>query len=219
MTLDCDLILPCKDEGPALVALLPQVPEGLAVTVVDNGSTDDTADVARALGASVVQEQQAGYGAAVHAGLLAATREYVAFMDGDGSFDPAELLGLLDDVRSRRADLAVGRRRPVSRGVWPWHARAGNGLIVLWMRQRVGLSVHDIAPMRVCRREDLLALDVRDRRFGYPVELLHKATVAGWRITERDVAYLPRAAGTRSKVSGSVRGTLRTARDFYQVLS
>jgi glycosyltransferase involved in cell wall biosynthesis len=219
MTDDCDLILPCKDEAPALIALLPLVPAGLAVTVVDNGSTDDTAAVARRLGAQVVQESRAGYGAAVHAGLESATREYVAFMDGDGSFDPQELIGLLDDVRSGRADLAVGRRRPVARGVWPWHARAGNGLIVWWMRRRAGLQVHDIAPMRVCRRAALIDLGVQDRRFGYPVELLHRATAAGWRITERDIAYLPRAAGTRSKVSGSVRGTLRTARDFYKVLS
>lgn len=219
MTEDCDLILPCRDEAPALTALLPLVPQGLAVTVVDNGSTDDTARVATAFGARVVVENQPGYGAAVHAGLLSATREYVAFMDGDGSFDPDDLLGLLGDVRSGRADLALGRRRTATRGVWPWHARAGNGLVVLWMRRQVGLPVHDLAPMRVCRREALLDLDVRDRRFGYPVELLRKATLAGWRITEHDVAYLPRAAGTRSKVSGSVRGTLRTARDFYRVLS
>ncbi len=219
MDVDCDLILPCRDEGPALSALLPRVPAGFAVTVVDNGSTDDTAEIAESLGASVVKEGQPGYGSAVHAGLVSATREYVAFMDGDGSFDPRSLLALLEDVKEGRADLAVGRRRPVSRGVWPWHARAGNGLIVFWMRRRVGLAVHDIAPMRVCRRADLVALDVRDRRFGYPVELLHKATVAGWRIAERDIDYLPRAAGTKSKVSGSVRGTVRTAHDFWKVLS
>jgi hypothetical protein len=71
--------------------------------------------------------------------------------------------------------------------------------------------------MRVCRRADLLALDVRDRRFGYPLELLRKATAAGWRLAEYDVSYRRRAAGTRSKVSGSVRGTLRTARDFWNV--
>ena len=219
MDSDCDLILPCRDEGPALRTLLPGIPEQFAVTVVDNGSTDSTVSVAREHGATVVTEQRPGYGAAVHTGLLSATREYVAVMDGDGSFDPDSLVGLLDDVRAGRADLAVGRRRPVARGVWPWHARAGNGAIVFWMRYRVGLPVRDIAPIRVCRRADLLALDVRDRRFGYPVELLHKATTAGWRITERDVDYLPRATGTRSKVSGSVRGTVRTAHDFWKVLS
>ncbi len=215
----CDLVLPCRDEGPALVALLPRVPADFAVIVVDNGSSDDTASVARALGARVVYEARPGYGAAVHAGLLAATHNYVAFMDGDGSFDPADLRPMLAQVRDDHADLAVGRRRPSRPGVWPWHARLGNALIVAWLRRRLGMVGHDIAPIRVCRRAALLELDVRDRRFGYPVELLQKATVAGWRIAERDVAYGPRAQGTRSKVSGSVSGTLRTARDFWKVLA
>ena len=212
----CDLVLPCRDEGPALREVLPDVPDDFAVIVVDNGSTDDTADVARALGATVVREERTGYGAAVHAGVLAATHDFLAVMDGDGSRD---LHALLDDVRAGRADLATGRRRPVGRGVWPWHARAGNTVVLWWLRRRIALPVHDIAPMRVCRREALLALDVQDRRFGYPVELLQKAQRAGWRITERDVAYRPRAEGTRSKVSGSVRGTVRAARDFARVLS
>ena len=215
----CDLILPCRDEAPALVALLPRVPEQFAVIVVDNGSCDDTADVARQLGATVVSESVPGYGSAIQSGLLAATNTYVAFMDGDGSFDPAELLPMLDDVASGRADIAVGRRRPTARGVWPWHARLGNGLIVAWLRRRIGMDAHDIAPMRVCGREQLLALDVQDRRFGYPVELLQKATVADWRFAERDVSYHPRAEGTRSKVSGSVRGTVLAARDFWKVLA
>ncbi len=214
----CDLILPCRDEGPALVALLPRVSEVFHVIVVDNGSTDDTAAVAARLGAEVVTESVPGYGSAIHAGLMAATHPYVAFMDGDGSFDPDELLALLADVESGAADLAVGRRRPVGRGVWPWHARAGNALIVAWLRRRIDLDAHDIAPMRVCDRAALIALDVRDRRFGYPVELLQKATLAGWRFKERDVTYHPRAEGTRSKVSGSVKGTARTAKDFWKVL-
>ncbi len=214
-----DLVLPCRDEGPALEALLPRIPSEFAVIVVDNGSRDATAEIAARLGATVVHESVPGYGAAVHAGLLAATHDYVAFMDGDGSFDPDELLVLLDDVTSGRADVAVGRRRPVSRGVWPWHARLGNALIVAWLRRRIAMAAHDIAPMRVARRQALLDLGVEDRRFGYPVELLQKLTIAGWRVSERDVAYHPRAEGTRSKVSGSVKGTLRTARDFWKVLS
>ena len=215
----CDLVLPCRDEAPALAALLPLVPSAFAVIVVDNGSRDDTAATARALGARVVREPVPGYGAAVHAGLVSASHDYVAFMDGDGSFDPNDLLPLLDDVRSGRAQMAVGRRSPVRAGVWPWHARAGNRLIVEWLRWRIDMPVHDIAPMRVSRRKDLLDLQVADRRFGYPVELLQKVTAAGWTVTERVVAYHPRAAGTRSKVSGSVRGTMRTARDFWRVLS
>ena len=215
----CDVVVPCRDEGPALPALLARFPEGLRPIVVDNGSTDDTAAVARAHGAHVVQEPRPGYGAAVHAGLEAATADYVAVIDGDGSMDPVQLLPMLEDVAAGRADLAVGRRRPVSRGVWPWHARLGNVLVLWWLRRRIGLPLHDIAPMRVARREDLLALGVEDRRFGYPVELLQRAAQAEWRFVERDVDYHPRAEGTRSKVSGSVRGTVRAARDFAKVLA
>lgn len=215
---DCDLVLPCRDEAAALRQLLPRVPDAFRVIVVDNGSTDTTAEVAADLGATVVTETRPGYGAAVHAGVEAATAEFLAVMDGDGSFDPDELLPMLEEVRSGRADMAVGRRRPISRRVWPWHARAGNALIVAWLRRRIGMAAHDIAPIRVCRRQALLDLGVEDRRFGYPVELLDRATRAGWRLHEYDATYHPRAAGTRSKVSGSVRGTLRTARDFARVL-
>lgn len=215
----CDVVIPCRDEAPALPALLAKLPSGFRAVVVDNGSRDGTAEVARSLGATVVTEPQPGYGAAVHAGLEAATADFVAVIDGDGSMDPAELVPLLEEVTTGRADLAVGRRRPSARGVWPWHARAGNAVVLWWLRRRIEMPLHDIAPMRVARREALLGLGVEDRRFGYPVELLQRATAAGWRFVERDICYYPRAAGTKSKVSGSVRGTLRAARDFARVLS
>lgn len=214
----CDLVLPCRNEAAALINLLPSVPSDFAVIVVDNGSTDNTAQVAERLGAMVIHESVPGYGAAIQAGLEAASHDYVAFMDGDGSFDPNALIPMLAQVRDG-ADMAVGRRRPSRAGVWPWHARCGNALIVAWLRRRIGMSAHDIAPIRVCRRQALLDLDVRDRRFGYPVELLQKATAAQWRLVESDVAYGPRAAGTKSKVSGSVVGTFRAARDFWKVLA
>jgi len=219
MASHCDLVLPCKDEAPALPALLAALPTGFAAIVVDNDSTDETAAVADRLGARVVFERQAGYGAAVHAGLTAATAEYVAVIDGDGSLDPTELPPLLEAVRSGQATMAVGRRRPMSAGAWSWHARAGNSAVSWWLRRRTGLEVHDIAPVRVCRRTDLLRLGVKDRRFGYPVELLIRARRAGWVVREYDVSYRPRAEGTRSKVSGSVSGSLRTIRDFARALS
>jgi glycosyltransferase involved in cell wall biosynthesis len=219
MPATCDVVIPCRDEAPALPALLGRLPDGYRAVVVDNGSRDGTAEVARGLGATVVDEPRPGYGAAVHAGLEAATADYVAVMDGDGSMDPADLAPLLDLVVLGEADLAVGRRRPTRRGVWPWHARAGNALVLWWLRRRIGLPLHDIAPMRVARRDRLLALGVEDRRFGYPVELLQRAATAQWRFVERDIDYHPRAAGTRSKVSGSLTGTIRAARDFARVLS
>ena len=218
MDLDCDLILPCRDEALALPALLARVPQGMGTVVVDNGSTDGTGDVAQALGARVVVEDRPGYGAAVQAGVRGATAEYVAVMDGDGSLDPAELTALLADVADGRATMAVGRRRPVARGVIPWHARLFNLLAVRWISWRTGLRLGDIPSVRVCRRTDLLALGVEDLRFGYPVEVVVRAHRAGWRITEHEVTYRPRAEGTTSKVSGSVLGSARAARDLLRAL-
>ncbi len=214
----CDLILPCRNEALALPALLERVPAGMSVIVADNGSTDGTADVARALGARVVHESRPGYGAAVRAGLLASTADVVAVMDGDGSLDPAELPPLVADVVSGRATMAVGRRRPVGRGVWPWHAQLGNRFALAWMRHRTGLHLHDLPPVRVCRRTDLLDLGVTDLRFGYPVEVLVRAQAADWRIVEHDLSYRSRAEGTTSKVSGTVLGSARAARDLVKAL-
>jgi glycosyltransferase involved in cell wall biosynthesis len=213
------VVIPCRDEAPALPELLGRIPGAFHPIVVDNGSRDATAAVARRLGATVVTEPRPGYGAAVQAGLEAATADFVAVIDGDGSMDPAELVPMLAEIAAGRADLAVGRRRPVARGVWPWHARVGNVVVLWWLRRRIGLPLHDIAPMRVSRRQELLDLGVEDRRFGYPVELLQRATAAQWRFVELEIGYHPRAGGTRSKVSGSALGTIRAARDFARVLS
>jgi glycosyltransferase involved in cell wall biosynthesis len=211
-----EIVLPCLDEAEALPVVLGALPAGWPVLVVDNGSTDGTADVARALGARVVVEPRRGYGAAVHAGLEAARADLVAVLDGDGSIDAAVLPELAALVADGRADLAVGRRMPEGRRVWPWHARAGNAAIAALLRRR-GVPVHDIAPVRVARRAALLELGVADRAFGYPLELLLRAGAAGWRIAEVPVPYLPRAGG-RSKVSGSLRGTLRAGRDMAGLL-
>lgn len=215
---NCDLIVPCRDEAAALPGVLGAVPSGFRAVVVDNGSRDGTAEVAHEHGATVVHEPAAGYGAAVQAGVEAATAEFVAVVDGDGSMNPAELAGLLNEVRDGRCTMAVGRRRPTSVRVWPWHARAGTYALAWLIRRRSRLPIHDLAPMRVCRRADLLALDLRDRRFGYPLELMLKAGRAGWTVREHDIVYGERAAGSRSKVSGSVRGTTLTALDFARVL-
>lgn len=214
----CDVVIPCRDEALALPGVLADLPFGFRAIVVDNGSADGTAQVAAELGATVVSEPRAGYGAAVHSGLLAATAEFVAVLDGDGSMAAHDLPRLLAAVRSGEATMAIGWRRPVARGVWPWHARVGTKVLAWWLRTRSDFPIHDLAPMRVCRREDLLDLDVRDRRFGYPLELMIKASAAGWTIHESRIDYRPRAAGTHSKVSGSARGTARVIRDFAKVL-
>jgi len=214
----CDVVIPCRDEAAALPLVLSAVPEGWRVIVVDNGSSDGTGDVARSLGAVVVNESQPGYGAAVHAGMLAAEADYVAVIDGDASMRLLDLVPMLDLVRAGTVTMAVGRRRPVGRGVWPWHAKAGTKVLATMIRRRSHFPIHDLAPMRVCRREDLLALGVEDRRFGYPLELMLRAAQAGWTVAEVDVEYDRRAAGTKSKVSGSLTGTAKVIRDFAGVL-
>lgn len=211
------MIFPCLDEAAALPGVLSALPAGSRPIVVDNGSTDGSAEVARRCGAEVVCEPRPGYGAAVHAGLVHATAEVVCFVDADGSLDPGELPCLTHPVIDGQADLAVGRRVPAERGVWPWHARAGNAVLAGLLR-RQGLTVHDIGAVRAARRDRLLALSVTDRGFGYPLEVLLRAHRAGWRVHEVAVTYRPRAAGTRSKVSGSVRGTARAVRDMAALL-
>jgi glycosyltransferase involved in cell wall biosynthesis len=211
-----DVVLPCLNEQDALLGVLRRLPAGLRPIVVDNGSTDDTARVAAAAGAEVVAEPKRGYGAAVHAGLLAATAEYVCVLDADGSMPPELLPTMLEAVAAGEVQLAAGRRRPVGAGVWPWHARAGNAAIAALLRHR-GVPVHDIAPVRVARRADLLALGVTDRGSGYPLELLLRAGAAGWRLREFDVPYSPRTGGV-SKVSGSLRGTVKAAANMSSVL-
>lgn len=215
---ECDIVIPCRNEARALPMVLADVPAGFRAIVVDNGSIDGTAAVARRLGATVVVEDQPGYGAAVHAGILAAEAPFVAVIDGDDSVSLGVLGPMLATVRSGEAMMAVGRRRPTRPGVWPWHARLGTKFLATWLRLFSGLAIHDLAPVRVSSRVELLRLGVEDRRFGYPLELMRKAAVAEWTVREFDIDYRPRAAGTRSKVSGSLRGTLRTVIDFAKAM-
>jgi len=216
---DCSVtvVLPCLNEAASLPGVLAKIPPGYRALVVDNNSDDDTANVARRHGAQVVGERRPGYGSAVHAGVAAATTPIVAVLDADGSLDPAELPLMVAEL-DRGADMVTGRRRPVRGLRWPWHARLGTAAVSWRLRTRHHLPVHDIAPMRVARRDALLTLGVEDRRSGYPVELLVRAAAAGWRVVERDVGYGPRTGG-KSKVSGSAKGSLVAAVDFWRAIS
>jgi glycosyltransferase involved in cell wall biosynthesis len=209
-----DVVLPVLDERDALPWVLGRMPAGHHPIVVDNGSTDGSAAVARALGAQVVVEPRRGFGAACFAGLLAARAEVVCFMDCDGSLDPGHLPAL---SRLEGADLVLGARRAAP-GAWPWHARLANRALAAELRRRGGLRLRDLGPMRAARREALLELRIADRRFGWPLEMVLLAARAGWRIGEVEVPYAPRVGG-RSKVTGTVRGTLRTVRDMAAVLA
>lgn len=210
-----DVVLPVLDEAAALPRILPRFPVGYRPIVVDNGSTDGSAEVARDLGAHVVVEPRRGFGAACHAGLQAADADVVCFMDADGSLDPGDLPAVAAAVIAGGAELALGARRP-AKGAWPVHARLANRLLVAEVRRRSGVRLRDLGPMRAARRDDLLALGMVDRRFGWPLEMVLRAAAAEWRIVEVDVPY--RARTGRSKVTGTVRGTVRTVRDMAAVL-
>jgi glycosyltransferase involved in cell wall biosynthesis len=210
-----DVILPCLNEAPALPWVLTRMPAGFRPIVVDNGSTDNSAQIAADLGATVVAAPRRGFGEACHAGLTAATGDLVCFMDADASLDPSELPRLV--ARLEAADLVLGRRRPTTRGAWPSHARLGNAVLARLLNRRAGTRLHDLGPMRAARREPLLGLGLADRRFGYPLEMVLRAAAEGWRIREVEVAYHPREG--RSKVTGTLPGTLRAVRDMRRVLS
>ncbi|KQS15583.1 glycosyltransferase family 2 protein [Frigoribacterium sp. Leaf186] len=211
-----DVVLPCLDEEGALPWVLGRLPEGWHAIVVDNGSTDDSARVAAAHGATVVQEARRGFGSAAHAGLEAATAPYVAFCDADASMDPADLVALAAPVMAGDADLVLGRRRPTTRGAWPVHARLANLALSHLMRRASGVALHDLGPMRVARRQALLDLDLKDRRSGYPLEMVLRASEADWRIVEQDAPYSPRVG--RSKVTGTIRGTWVAVKDMSRLL-
>jgi dTDP-L-rhamnose 4-epimerase len=210
-----DVVIPVLDEVDALGWLLPRLPAGYRAIVVDNGSSDGSAEVARSLGASVVHEPRRGFGAACHAGLGAARSDVVCFMDGDASLDPADLRAVTAPVVAGRLDLCVGARE-AQPGAWPAHARLANRALAAILKRHSRVHLQDLGPMRAARREALQELDLCDRRFGWPLEMVVRAAAEGWRIGEVPVAYLPRIG--RSKVTGTVRGTARTLRDMAAVL-
>ncbi|HET9169293.1 MAG TPA: glycosyltransferase [Actinospica sp.] len=209
-----DVVLPCLDEAAALPYVISRLPEGYRAIVVDNGSTDGSARIAADLGALVVHEPKRGFGAACHAGLLAAKAPVVCFCDCDGSLDPEQLPRVAGPVIAGESDLVLGRRRPTRAGAWPPHARVANWVLARRLR-RAGIDLRDLGPMRAARREELLGLSQRDRRSGYPLETVLAAGRAGWTITETDVDYAPRSG--KSKVTGTVSGTVRAVRDMNRV--
>jgi glycosyltransferase involved in cell wall biosynthesis len=212
-----DVILPCLNEAEALPWVLSRMPAGFHPIVADNGSTDGSGAIAVAHGATVVRVPQRGFGAACHAGLAAATSDIVCFMDADASLNPHDLPQVADPVRLGAADLMLGRRVTRTLGSWPVHARIANKVLAAELRRRTGVRLRDLGPMRCARRDQLLQLGLTDRRFGYPLEMVMAAAVADWRIDEVDIPYLPRSG--RSKVTGTLGGTVRTVRDMRRVLA
>lgn len=210
-----DVILPALDEASAITWVLDRMPAGYRPIVVDNGSTDATADLAAKAGATVVHEPVRGFGSACWRGLQTATDDVVCFMDCDASLDPIALPLLVAFLERGDADLVIGERI-ASRGAWPTHARVANRVLAREVRRRTKVALGDLGPMRAARRADLLALGLRDRRSGWPLEMVLRASQAGWRIHGVPIAYHERAG--RSKVTGTVRGTARAVKDMGRIL-
>jgi glycosyltransferase involved in cell wall biosynthesis len=203
------VILPALNEAAALPTALASFPPQVGLLVVDNGSTDRTAEVAAEHGAQVVGEPRRGFGAACWAGVQAAPGEVLVFADADGSFDGADLPAVAGPVLAGRADLVVGsriaRREP---GAMSALAVVENRLLGLACRLLFRVPLTDLGPFRAIRRDVLLALGMTDRGSGWPLEMIGRSGKAGLRVVEVPVRYRPRAGG-RSKVSGSMRGTAR----------
>jgi glycosyltransferase involved in cell wall biosynthesis len=210
------VLIPALNEQeslPVVLSALPRAGEGWTlreVVVADNGSTDRTAEVARVAGAVVVSEPRRGYGAACLAGLDHLRRDppdAVAFLDADGSDDPANLPALLAPVVEGRADLVIGSRVLGERepgALTPVQA-FGNRLATWLMRASFGARFTDLGPFRAMRWASLERLRMRDRDYGWTVEMQARALRAGLRCLEVPVRYRRRRAG-RSKVAGTLRG-------------
>jgi glycosyltransferase involved in cell wall biosynthesis len=216
------IVIPALDEEEALRHLLAEIPHDFAqwIIVVDNGSTDHSAAVAKGAGAIVASEPQRGYGRACLKGLetaLSLRAEIVIFMDGDGSDDPADLPLMLAPVRDGDADLVVGSRvsERSEAGAVPPQARLGNWLVSRMIGLLYGVRLRDIGSFRVIRCSRLETLRMREMTFGWPVEMLVKAARAHYRIVELPIHYRRRSHG-RSKVAGSLTGSVKAA---YYMLS
>jgi glycosyltransferase involved in cell wall biosynthesis len=213
------VIIPALNEAENIKDLVSEVRSlelpgvDLAVIVVDNGSTDETAALARFAGARVVREPRRGYGYACAAGVAEAEDiEVLVFLDADGSSSPAEMPVVLGPVLSDQVDLCLGSRElgDIQPGAMLFHQRFGNRLASWLMRALYRLSVTDLGPYRAIRREALLSLGMREMTYGWPTEMTVKAASRGLRIGEVPVSWHKRQAG-RSKVSGTLRGTILAA--------
>lgn len=209
------VIIPALNEAGNIRRLVGEIPSTLPfvssihVTVVDNGSTDETALEAEKAGAKVIYEPRRGYGFACAAGVgAAANADVVVFMDGDGSFDPAEMALLIRPIAENRADLVFGSRAAhIEPGSMPPHQRFGNRLVSRLMGLLYGLKVTDLGPYRAIRRDPLLSLDMCEMTFGWPIEMMVKAARRDFIMVEVPVHYRKRWSG-QSKVSGTIRGSL-----------
>lgn len=209
-------VVPALDEASSIAGVVENLREQEAVAlhrivVVDNGSNDETGEIAGRAGASVVREERRGYGRACYAGVLVAEEaDVIVLLDGDGSDDPKDLSPLVRPLLAGEADLVIGSRSLGTRepGSMSPQQVFGNRLTAALIRLLYGVKVSDMGPFRAIRRDDLLALDMQEMTYGWPVEMMVKAIRAGYRYREVPVVYRRRTGGA-SKVGGNLRASLK----------
>jgi len=205
------VIIPTHNEAQAIGRVLADLPSDLVteVIVVDSKSTDATSEIARSMGARILQEPRRGYGRACLTGLANADHpEVVVFLDGDYSDRPAELPMVLAPIVEGRADITLGSRLCGKNhpDALPWHQAFGNRLAASLINVLYGVKITDLGPFRAARADVLRALALEETTYGWAVEMILKGALAGYRIVEVPVSYHPRIG--KSKISGTVKGTI-----------
>ena len=208
------VVIPTHNEAQAIGRVLADLPAELVseVIVVDSNSTDGTPELARKMGARVIEEPRRGYGRACLTGLAdAQSPDVVVFLDGDYSDRPSELAIVLAPILEGRADISLGSRfgGKNSPGALPWHQAFGNRLAAGLIRRLYGVKISDLGPFRAARADVLRTLALEENTYGWAVEMIVKGAVAGCRIEEVSVSYFPRIG--KSKISGTVKGTVGAA--------
>lgn len=212
------VLIPALNEEAAIGPVVSGVPAWAdRILVVDNGSQDNTAAAARASGAAVVREAERGYGAACLTGLKhLEDMDIIVFLDGDYSDYPEDMAALVGPIVSGASDFVVGSRVLGARekGALTPQQRFGNWLACRLIRLIWGVRYTDLGPFRAIRASGLRRLNMRDRNYGWTVEMQIKAAQAGLRISETPVRYRKRIG--KSKVSGTVKGTVLAG---YKILA
>ena len=210
-----DVVLPVLNEALALPWVLGRMPAAYRPLVVDNGSDDGSPQIAADLGAQVIHEDRRGFGSACAAG-LAGIRGRRRLLHGRRRLARScRVARVADPVLRGQSDLSLGASK-AERGAWPLHARVANRVLMAEVRRRTSLPLRDLGPMRAARRLDLIALGIKDRRSGWPLEMVLRAHASGWSVSEVGVVY--RARSGRSKVTGTVRGTVQAIGDMGALL-
>lgn len=217
------VVIPACNEAASIAKVLSDIPKGLAaeIVVVNNNSVDDTAHIAEEMGAIVVDEPRQGYGYACMKGVdflksRAHKPDIIVFLDADYSDYPEEMTALIEPILEENFDLVLGSRSgdKMQKGAMPAQQILGNRLATSLIKTLYGVQFTDLGPFRAVKFDKLLSLDLRDRTYGWPIEMQLKAVRQYMRICEVPVSY--RARIGKSKISGTIKGTIMAG---YKILS